>query len=256
MGRSQGIPLWISERGERGGDWDQTVLAVKPRVAKLGPLLARMGLRSEQGRVAQDMVGGTLISFAALTPKPGLEVTPLGCERSRDGVGVEEEASRSQKGDEGWWGWGQGLHLALGLQVRLVPNQHDGKVVAVLHSQDLCEQLAHLVEAAQEVAQVSGSALVPPSPPTPSLSLTPSPLPVIDGKHQQEAVASAQVLLSHSPKLLLACRVQDCRDRKRGRREDKPQPLYPPPPAQANPPLPGPSLSSRAGMPSTVQILV
>lgn len=77
-------------------------------------------------------------------------------------------------------GFGSG-NLTLCLQICLVPDQHDGEVISVLDSEDLREELAHLVET----------------------------LPIINGKHQQEAVAGAHVLLSHGTELLLACGVQD-----------------------------------------------
>lgn len=50
--------------------------------------------------------------------------------------------------------------------------------------------------------------------PTPLPTSVPfTPLPVINGKHQQEAMASTHVLLPHGPELLLASGVQDCGDR-------------------------------------------
>lgn len=77
--------------------------------------------------------------------------------------------------------------LALCLQICLVPNQHNGEVIAVLDPEDLSEELAYFNET----------------------------LPVVNGKHQQEAIASTHVLLPHGAKFLLPCSVQDvqpCRD--------------------------------------------
>lgn len=106
-------------------------------------------------------------------------------------------------------------NLALCLQICFVPNQHDGEIVAVLDSEDLSEELAYLIETARE----AGSVRPPQGGTCPVLSQVsqhlPSPLPVIDGKHQQEAVASTHVLLPHGTKFLLTCSVQDCGDRER-----------------------------------------
>lgn len=102
--------------------------------------------------------------------------------------------------------------LTLCLEVCLVPNQHDGEVITVLDSEDLREQLAHLVETADEARGVRSSQSLGPSPLCSTTSHLRSPLPVINGKHQQEPVPGAHVLLSHGPKLLLACSVQDCRE--------------------------------------------
>lgn len=54
--------------------------------------------------------------------------------------------------------------LTLCLEVCFVPNQHDGEVVTVLDSEDLGEQLAHLVETADEARGVRSSQLGPQSP--------------------------------------------------------------------------------------------
>lgn len=139
-------------------------------------------------------------------------------------------------------GWGRGCpDLALCLQICLVPNQHDGKIVSVLDSEDLREKLAHLIETADEARGVRSSQPLGPSPPQSPPLL--SPLPVVNGKHQQEAVASTHVLLPHGSELLLACCVQDCRQGERGRRGDE---ALPPPPAScprepsAPPPSPHP----------------
>lgn len=102
--------------------------------------------------------------------------------------------------------------LTLCLEVCLVPNQHDGEVITVLDSEDLREQLAHLVETADEARGVRSSQSLGPSPLCSTTSHLRSPLPVINGKHQQEPVPGAHVLLSHGPKLFLACSVQDCRE--------------------------------------------
>lgn len=53
-------------------------------------------------------------------------------------------------------------NLALCLQIRLIPNQHNGEVVAVLDSEDLSEEFAHLVETGREAREWSPARLVPP----------------------------------------------------------------------------------------------
>lgn len=106
-------------------------------------------------------------------------------------------------------------NLALCLQICFVPNQHNGEIITVLDSEYLSEELAYLIETARE----AGSVRPPQGGTCPVLSQVshhlPSPLPVIDCKHQQEAVASTHVLLPHGTKFLLTCSVQDCRDRER-----------------------------------------
>lgn len=105
--------------------------------------------------------------------------------------------------------------LALRFQICLVPDQHDGEVVAVLDSEDLREELAHLIETAEEAQRGEVQLLSPaPAPPRPGSTTSPllSPLPVVNGKHQQEPVPGAHVLLPHGAELLLARGVQDCRD--------------------------------------------
>lgn len=156
-------------------------------------------------------------------------------------------------------GGGRVPDLALCLQICLVPNQYNGEVVSVLDSEDLREELAHLIETAEEARRVrfSCSARVPPAPPPPCSSL--SPLPIINGKHQQETMPGAHILLPHGAKLLLAGSVQDCRERERvamwmGLPLAIPMRLQPchGPPIHVLPPL----LSSLAGTPSTEQIFV
>lgn len=109
--------------------------------------------------------------------------------------------------------WSPGIpDLTLRLKVCLIPNQHDGEVITVLDSEDLREQLAHLVETADEARGVRSSQSLGPGPLCCATSLLRSPLPIVNGKHQQETVPGAHVLLSHGPELLLACSVQDCRE--------------------------------------------
>lgn len=62
--------------------------------------------------------------------------------------------------------------LALCFEICLVPDQHDGEVVAVLDSEDLREELAHLIETADEARGVrfSRSAAVPSALPPPGSS--------------------------------------------------------------------------------------
>lgn len=72
--------------------------------------------------------------------------------------------------------------LALCFEICLVPDQHDGEVVAVLDSEDLREELAHLIETADEARGVrfNRSARCPLCFATSRLL---SPLPVVNGKH-------------------------------------------------------------------------
>lgn len=61
--------------------------------------------------------------------------------------------------------------LALCFQICLVANQHDGEVVSVLDSKDLCEKLAHFVETADE-ARGPASCSLPAPPPFPPHPIT------------------------------------------------------------------------------------
>ena len=70
-------------------------------------------------------------------------------------------------GGGGWGGDGVGVpDLALCLQICLVPDQHDGEVISVLDSEDLREELAHLVETADEARGPDSCS--PPAPPPPA----------------------------------------------------------------------------------------